>query len=87
MLIKYTNLIHSRPTKISPNLDFWFENEPSGNPDLNQKLDGDAYARAWWKRILEKFVDARVDLHQQAALTANTYFHSKLLRIINLKYE
>jgi hypothetical protein len=30
--IKYTNI--SRPSKIYPNLDFWFENKPSGNPDL-----------------------------------------------------
>jgi hypothetical protein len=23
-----------RPSKINPNLDFWFENKPSGNPDM-----------------------------------------------------
>jgi hypothetical protein len=23
------------PSKIYPNLDFWFENKPSGNPALN----------------------------------------------------
>jgi hypothetical protein len=30
----YTNLFHSKPppTINSPNLDFWFENKPSGNP-------------------------------------------------------
>jgi hypothetical protein len=26
---------HLRPSKIYPNWDFWFENKPSGNPDLN----------------------------------------------------
>jgi hypothetical protein len=29
MSIEYTFFI---PTKINPNLDFWFENVPSGNP-------------------------------------------------------
>jgi hypothetical protein len=24
-----------RPTKIYPKLDFWFENKPSGNPELD----------------------------------------------------
>jgi hypothetical protein len=32
MSIKYTNILHC---KTPPNLDFWFENIPSGNPDLN----------------------------------------------------
>jgi hypothetical protein len=30
--IKYTNIFHAKPSKIYPNLDFWFENKPSGNP-------------------------------------------------------
>jgi hypothetical protein len=25
------------PPKIYPNLDFWLENKPSGNPDLSNK--------------------------------------------------
>jgi hypothetical protein len=33
MVIKYTNIFNSEPSKICPNLDFWFENKPSGNPD------------------------------------------------------
>jgi hypothetical protein len=33
--IKYTNTSSiARPSKIYPNLDFWFENKPSGNPAL-----------------------------------------------------
>jgi hypothetical protein len=31
MSIKYTNIFDARPSKIYPNLDFWFENTPSGN--------------------------------------------------------
>jgi hypothetical protein len=27
-------LFIARPSKIYPNRDFWFENKPSGNPDL-----------------------------------------------------
>jgi hypothetical protein len=30
--VKYTNII-ARPTKVYTNWDFWFEKEPSGNPD------------------------------------------------------
>jgi hypothetical protein len=33
MVIKYTKIFHTRPSKIYPNWDFWFENKPSGNPD------------------------------------------------------
>jgi hypothetical protein len=29
---KYKRFFISRPSKIYPNLDFWFENIPSGNP-------------------------------------------------------
>jgi hypothetical protein len=34
IVIKYKNKRFSiaRPSKIYPNLDFWFENKPSGNP-------------------------------------------------------
>jgi hypothetical protein len=31
--IKYKISSSARPSKIYPNLDFWFENKPSGNPD------------------------------------------------------
>jgi hypothetical protein len=33
MAIKYNNIFHRTPSKIYPNWYFWFENEPSGNPD------------------------------------------------------
>jgi hypothetical protein len=32
MALKYTNISHIMPSKICPNLDFWFEKKPSGNP-------------------------------------------------------
>jgi hypothetical protein len=28
----------TRPSKIYPNLDFWLENEPSGNPGLEFEI-------------------------------------------------
>jgi hypothetical protein len=34
MVIKYSRFSITRPSKIYPNWDFWFENKPSGNPDL-----------------------------------------------------
>jgi hypothetical protein len=33
MFIKYTNIFHCKTLQNLPNLDFWFENIPSGNPD------------------------------------------------------
>jgi hypothetical protein len=36
MVIKYTNI--ARPSIIYPKWDFWFENKPSGNPELMSKL-------------------------------------------------
>jgi hypothetical protein len=44
MAIKYSNRPYnitfsvSRSSKIYPNWDFWFENKPSGNPDLSQSV-------------------------------------------------
>jgi hypothetical protein len=35
MVIKYTNLFHSKALQNLPKLDFWFENIPSGNPDVD----------------------------------------------------
>jgi hypothetical protein len=32
MVIKYNIILHSKAFKICPNLDFWSENKPSGNP-------------------------------------------------------
>jgi hypothetical protein len=32
MAREYTNFFPTRPSKIYPNLDFWTENIPSGNP-------------------------------------------------------
>jgi hypothetical protein len=32
MTIKYTTIFHPKASKIYPNLGFWFENKPSGNP-------------------------------------------------------
>jgi hypothetical protein len=32
------NIFIPRPSKIYPNLDFWFENLPSGNRDLKSRL-------------------------------------------------
>jgi hypothetical protein len=34
MASKYTKIFYSRPSKINPNWDFWYENKPSGNPGL-----------------------------------------------------
>jgi hypothetical protein len=34
MALKYINISNLRPSKIYPNLDFWFENKPSGTPVL-----------------------------------------------------
>jgi hypothetical protein len=31
-------IFHSKPSKIYPNLDFWFENIPSGNPAAVHKI-------------------------------------------------
>jgi hypothetical protein len=33
MVIKYSNIYHSKDLQIYINWDFWFENKPSGNPD------------------------------------------------------
>jgi hypothetical protein len=35
MVIKYHNIFLPRPSKFDQNWDFWFENKPSGNPDVN----------------------------------------------------
>jgi hypothetical protein len=37
MPIKYTNILNSKALQnlIYPNWDFWFENKPSGNPDVH----------------------------------------------------
>jgi hypothetical protein len=35
--MKYTNIFYSRPSKIFPNWDFWFENMPSGNGNPETK--------------------------------------------------
>jgi hypothetical protein len=43
MVIKYTRFSIARPSKIYPNWNFWFENKPSGNPDL-------MYTHAWVKK-------------------------------------
>jgi hypothetical protein len=38
MDIKYSNVIIAKPSKIYPNLKFfWFENMPSGSPDGDGK--------------------------------------------------
>jgi hypothetical protein len=34
MSLKYLTSSIERPYKICPNLDFWFENIPSGNPGV-----------------------------------------------------
>jgi hypothetical protein len=34
MGIKYITIVHLRPSNVYPSWDFWFENKPSGNPDL-----------------------------------------------------
>jgi hypothetical protein len=39
MPIKYNNIFHYKPSKIYPNLDFWFETIPSGNPDEKRQKD------------------------------------------------
>jgi hypothetical protein len=32
MITEYNSYFHSKALKNFPNLDFWFENTPSGNP-------------------------------------------------------
>jgi hypothetical protein len=32
MVIKFTNIFHSKALQIDPNWDFWYENKLSGNP-------------------------------------------------------
>jgi hypothetical protein len=34
MAIKYTNIFHFKALQNLHNLEFWFENKPSGNPGL-----------------------------------------------------
>jgi hypothetical protein len=36
MAIKYTNTFQSKALQNLPNLDFWFEKKPSGNPGVEQ---------------------------------------------------
>jgi hypothetical protein len=38
MSIKYTNIFHCKTLKNYPNLDFWFENIPSGNPGFGGNI-------------------------------------------------
>jgi hypothetical protein len=33
VVVKYTDTFHSKALQILPNVDFWFENIPSGNPE------------------------------------------------------
>jgi hypothetical protein len=35
MALKYINIFQSEAHQIFPNWDFWFENEPSGNPGVH----------------------------------------------------
>jgi hypothetical protein len=59
MDVKYTNISIAKPSKISPNRDFWFENIPSGNPDpgsffcngQHPNLFSAGEAAEWWKRL------------------------------------
>jgi hypothetical protein len=38
MAVNYINTFYNlRPSKIYPNLDFWFENKKSGNPGFGDK--------------------------------------------------
>jgi hypothetical protein len=38
MTINRPALSIQRPSQIYPNLDFWFENKPSGNPGPDSKI-------------------------------------------------
>jgi hypothetical protein len=40
MAMKYTNLFHSKALQNLPELGFWFENIPSGNPDIGNGSAG-----------------------------------------------
>jgi hypothetical protein len=46
--IKYTNILHC---KALQNLDFWFENKPSGNPGQNYPLMFDSEPKRQKKSI------------------------------------
>jgi hypothetical protein len=52
VFIKYTNIFHCKTLQNYPNLDFWFENKPSGNPApdwANFRLLGEGlfWAASW----------------------------------------
>jgi hypothetical protein len=57
----------ARPSKIYPNLDFWFENKPSGNPALMAEVSSDktnvaafhlqAYPRLFSSWVMSIFVE------------------------------
>jgi hypothetical protein len=38
MATKYINSFQSEALKIDPNWDFWFENKPSGYPDIGPSI-------------------------------------------------
>jgi hypothetical protein len=38
MVIKYFNIFQPKALKNYPDWDFWFENKPSGNPDLHWRV-------------------------------------------------
>jgi hypothetical protein len=39
MAIKYINIFQSKALQKLPKLRFWFDNKPSGNPDINPKCE------------------------------------------------
>jgi hypothetical protein len=39
MAVKYISIFQCKSSEIYPNLYFWFENKPSGNPAFRQRSD------------------------------------------------
>jgi hypothetical protein len=55
MDMKCTNI--ARPSKIYQNLDFWFENIPSGNPVQNDVVSEFEFS---FEYVLRKYLEDRV---------------------------
>jgi hypothetical protein len=60
--IKYTNILHCRTIKIYPNLDFWFENKPSGNPAWQSYEPNPKYLEFCFK-VLATFIKTHYSIY------------------------
>jgi hypothetical protein len=58
MIINSSAFSNLRPSKINPNWDFWFENKPSGNPEIESLAKTtEASEMIQFKSIFDKMVD------------------------------